>query len=210
MQLKILQLKPGRAIKSVSDYPEQPLKKLLKDLLNTKYIFFAVLLALIFGLAGCEPEENESMPNRPPLTLRYQTSAEAMYTDIRVENGRLSYTFFEDTDNRCAQWFKSTPCWSEADLQTRERQLTVEELDKLYALAEKMHRAPLNKEVYGETNLRKRAYTETLTVGYSKDVPQQLRYRSSPQAGPKPEVFAELENVLLEYAAEMKSAGKGK
>ncbi len=164
-------------------------------------IYSALLIVIIVtGLTGCDPQETESMPHRPPLALDYRTSAEAMYTAIRVENERLSYTFFNDSDHRCAQWFKSTPCWTENDLETRERMLTDSELAALYALVEHLRVEPLQGDTFGEKNLRKRAYTETLTIHYGQ-VQQQLRYRSSPQAEPKPGRFAALENRLRELAA---------
>lgn len=176
------------------------MRGLLPTTLKLSVFFYLVLLVSVSGLTGCQPQETETMQNRPPLTLRYQTSAEVMYTDIRVENGRLMYTFFNDPDNRCAQWFKSTPCWTEDDLQTRERELTEPELAALYALVAQLQAEPLKGDSFGETNLRKRAYTETLTINYDQ-TQQQLRYRSSPQAEPKPALFAELESKLRGYAA---------
>ncbi len=68
---------------------------------------YMTLLALVLGLTGCQPQESEQMLNKTSLMLRYQASAEAAFTDIRVENQVLSYTFFRDKSNRCAQWFKS-------------------------------------------------------------------------------------------------------
>ena len=165
-------------------------------------IFYSVLLALVLVITGCQPQENDQVSNNTSLTLRYQVSAEAMFTDIRVENGVLSYTFFVDKDNRCTQWFKSTPCWTTDDLETVARDLEAAELEKLLSLIERSGVMMLKGDTFGETSLRRRAYTETLTVNVN-GVERVLRYRSTPDAEGKPEAFILLEGVLRDYANEL-------
>lgn len=160
---------------------------------------YTALLILVLAMAGCQPQESNPVPNNTPLTLRYQASAEAMFTDIRVEDGVLSYTFFTDTDNRCAQWFKSTPCWTTDDLETLERVLEPDELEKLQTLVDSSGVLTLKGDTFGETNLRSRAYTETLTVNLD-GAERVLFYRSTPEAKRKPAAFTLVENTLRDYA----------
>lgn len=162
-------------------------------------IFYSALLALVLVITACQPQESDQVSNNMPLTLRYQVSAEAMFTDIRVENGVLSYTFFTDKDSHCAQWFKSTPCWTTDDLETVEHALKSVELEKLADLVDSSGVMALEGDAFGETNLRRRAYTETLTVNWG-GAERVLRYRSTPEAEGKPAAFTVLENTLRDYA----------
>ncbi len=170
-------------------------------------IFYSGLLALVLVVTGCQPQESGQVSDSMPLKLRYQVSAEAMFTDIRVENGVLAYTFFTDKDNRCAQWFKSTPCWTTDDLETVTRDLEVVELEKLWGLVNSSGVLVLKGDTFGETNLRKRAYTETLTVNVD-GAERVLRYRSTPEAEEKPGAFILLEGVLRDYANKLLSGKK--
>lgn len=163
-------------------------------------LFYTALLMLMIGLSGCEPQEHHAVTSNKALNLRYQASAEAMFTDIQVVEGVLSYTFFVDTDNRCAQWFKSTPCWTTDDLETVTRPLDSAELDKLSGVVEQSGVMSLTGDQFGETNLRRRAYTETLTV-VLEDAERVLRYRSTPDAEEKPAAFAVLEKALRDHAS---------
>ncbi len=139
------------------------------------------------------------MFNKTSLMLRYQASAEAVFTDIRVEDQVLSYTFFRDKDNRCAQWFKSTPCWTTDDLKTVTRDLDATELEALAAMVDSSGILTLKGDDFGESDLRRRAYTETLTVNLN-GAERVLRYRSTPEAEGKPKAFSSLEKVLRDYA----------
>ncbi len=57
----------------------------------------------------------------------------------------------------------------------------------------------LKGDDFGESDLRRRAYTETLTVNLG-GAERVLRYRSTPEAEEKPEAFSLLEKVLRDYA----------
>ncbi|MEZ5478075.1 MAG: hypothetical protein R3E95_11515 [Thiolinea sp.] len=156
-----------------------------------------ITLALC-GLSACDPRET-TMPT-PDFLLRYQTSAEASYTDIRIEHGQLTHTFFTDRNHRCAQWFQSSPCWNQNDLQTLSRPLTEAELQTLWTDIQSSGVLEL-EEQYGESNPRSRAYTETLRVRTAADEPEQvIRYRSTPSAAAKPAAFAQLETSLQALA----------
>lgn len=137
------------------------------------------------------------MKDQPKLSLRYQTSSETSYTDLDLQGNVLTYTYFIDEDNRCAQWFKSTPCWTEADLKTRTVTLGEHEIEALSALVRHSGYFDLTENEFGETNKRERAYTETLTVKHG-DQERVIRYRSSLASAKKPGAFAQLEQALRE------------
>lgn len=136
------------------------------------------------------------------FSLRFRATGESFYTEITLANGILSYTYFEDTDGRCAQWVKSTPCWQEEDLKTISLALRPEDLDNLYAVIKESGALTLKRDTFGGAKAGQRHYRQTLDImldGKEK----QLVYQSFPGSSPKPEAFARLETVLLEYARDL-------
>lgn len=136
------------------------------------------------------------------FSLRFRATGESFYTEITLANGILSYTYFEDTDGRCAQWVKSTPCWQDSDLKTISLALRPEDLDNLYAVIKESGALALKRDTFGGAKAGQRHYPQTLDImldGKEK----QLVYQSFPGSSPKPEAFARLETVLLEYARDL-------
>lgn len=156
------------------------------------------ILSLI--LTACEHS-----PMEKDLTLHYFTSSESTYTDIKLEQGQLTYTYFEDTDQRCAQWFKSSPCWTTADLKTVTAPLDAEtaaELHKLVTAQPLIAQAPAALTA-AEPQPAERAYHEKLAIRLGSHE-QQLSYRSRPDAPPKPEAFQHIEQLLQTAAEKLK------
>lgn len=172
-----------------------------------KYLQFVggfTILGLI--LAACE-----RLPMEKDLTLHYFTSSESTYTDIKLEHGQLTYTYFEDTDQRCAQWFKSSPCWTAADLKTVTAPLDAEteaELRQLVSAQPLMDQAPATLTAAAQQSAE-RAYHEKLTISLGNHE-QQLSYRSRPDAPPKPESFQQIEQLLQNAAEKLKPAVNSK
>lgn len=136
------------------------------------------------------------------FSLRFRATGESFYTEITLANGILSYTYFEDTNGRCAQWVKSTPCWQEEDLKTISLALRPEDLDNLYAVIKESGALTLKRDTFGGAKAGQRHYRQTLDImldGKEK----QLVYQSFPGSSPKPEAFARLETFLLEYARDL-------
>lgn len=136
------------------------------------------------------------------FSLRFLATGESFYTEIALANGILSYTYFEDTTGRCAQWVKSTPCWQAEDLKTISLALRPEDLDNLYAVIKESGALTLKRDTFGGAKAGQRHYRQTLDImldGKEK----QLIYQSFPGSSPKPEAFARLETVLLEYARDL-------
>lgn len=170
------------------------------------------------ALVTPEPETMPTPPEKPntlkipnlaqqtlpgnEFSLRFLATGESFYTEITLANGILSYTYFEDTDGRCAQWVKSTPCWQAEDLKTISLALRPEDLDNLYAVIKESGALTLKRDTFGGAKAGQRHYRQTLDImldGKEK----QLVYQSFPGASPKPEAFARLETVLLEYARDL-------
>lgn len=150
----------------------------------------------------------EHLPMEEDLALHYATSSETSYTDIKIEQGQLAYTYFEDTDNRCAQWFKSTPCWTQADLKTVTAPLDVETETALRHWISEQKRPeaapPIELQAAQAPSSLERAYSEKLTIRLGQHE-QQLVYLSRPDAPPKPESFQQIEQLLHTAAEKLKT-----
>ncbi|PID49461.1 MAG: hypothetical protein CR991_06880 [Proteobacteria bacterium] len=146
-------------------------------------------------LTACDTQENRLKTPLPELYLHFSTNGESYYTDIKLENGQLTYTYFQDAENRCAQWFKSEPCWSQEDLTTLSTQLSSEEQAQLSELIQNSGILQLVDDHSGENRKGQRAYTEKLDVKLASEE-RHFRHHSSPNAAPKPEAFALLEKAL--------------
>lgn len=148
----------------------------------------------------------ERLPMNEELALHYFTSSESSYTDIKLERGQLTYTYFEDTDNRCAQWFKSTPCWTLADLKTVTAPLDAETETALRQLVSEQKQLELaTTEPVAAQPSTERVYSEKLDIRLGTAA-QQLVYRSRPDAPPKPESFQKIERLLQTAADKLKIA----
>lgn len=134
--------------------------------------------------------------------LRFLATGESFYTEIKLENGILSYTYFEDTDNRCAQWIQSAPCWRDSDLKTISMALKDEDLDNLYSVAKDSGVLKLSREAYGGARQGQRYYAQRLEVGLDGKR-KTVVYQHFPGAAQKPEAFARLETALVEYARDL-------
>lgn len=166
-------------------------------LLSTTLSFTIVALLL----TACERLSMEE-----DLTLHYFTSTEGSYTDIKLEQGQLTYTYFEDTENRCAQWFKSMPCWTQADLKTISAPLDAETETALRnVLNEKklMEATPTALQTTQGQASPERAYSEKLDIRLGQNE-QQLVYLSRPDAPPKSESFQQIEQLLQTAAQKLK------
>ncbi|MFI0400241.1 MAG: hypothetical protein ACH34X_14215 [Thiolinea sp.] len=167
-----------------------------------KYLQPTLSLTLVaLSLTACE-----RLPMNEELALHYFTSTESSYTDIKLEQGQLTYTYFEDTENRCAQWFKSTPCWTQADLKTVTAPVdaaTETELRKLVTEQQLMDKAPATLTA-AEPQPAERSYNEKLDIRLGTNE-QQLTYHSRPDAPPKPEVFQQIEQILQTTAEKIKT-----
>ncbi|MFZ1389310.1 MAG: hypothetical protein WBP46_17145 [Thiolinea sp.] len=159
------------------------------------------LTLVALALTACE-----RLPMDEELALHYFTSTESSYTDIKLEQGQLTYTYFEDTENRCAQWFKSTPCWTHEDLKTVTASVdaaTETELRKLVTEQQLMDKAPVALTA-AEPQPAERSYNEKLDIRLGTNE-QQLTYHSRPDAPPKPEAFQQIEQLLQTTAEKIKT-----
>jgi hypothetical protein len=136
------------------------------------------------------------------LYLRFLATGESFYTEIRLANGILSYTYFEDDENRCAQWVKNTPCWQQSDLKTISMALPDEDLDNLYTLVKESGILKLQRDTFGGARQGQRHYAQKIEAGLDGKE-KTITYQSFPGASKKPEAFARVETALLEYARDL-------
>ncbi len=136
------------------------------------------------------------------LYLRFLATGESFYTEIKVEQGILTYTYFEDTSGRCQQWIKSTPCWQVQDLKTISAALPNKDLDNLYTLAKQNGILKLTKETLGGAQQGQRFYAQHLEIRIDKQQ-KHFIYQHFPGAAKKPEAFAQIETALVEYARDL-------
>jgi hypothetical protein len=148
------------------------------------------------------PKITQHAPAGSELSLRFLATGESFYTEISLAHGILSYTYFEDTTGRCAQWFKSSPCWQQSDLKTISMALTNEDLDNLHAVVKDSGILTLQRATFGDAKAGQRHYDQRLEVSLDGTT-KKLVYQHFPGASKKPEAFARLETALLAYANDL-------
>jgi len=157
---------------------------------QTSLIKILVLLFVIISV-GCVHQKQIKNEN---LYVSYFTSAEAMYEKIQVTDSKLSHTYFDDKNNKCANWIAQSPCWLDQELTTVERTLSQKEIDELINLINTTHFLELNT-TYGGAKEGQRYYAEVISVkinGQEKTV----TYQSFPEASPPPEAFTTLRKTI--------------
>ena len=155
--------------------------------------WFGALVGLL-ALEGCAAPTPPTAT--PPLAIVYHFTAETTYENIEINQNKLTYTFFADTENKCAHWVAQNPCWTENDLQTKETNLTESEINALASLIRQTDFMKLGN-TYGGAPEGERYYAYTLKVKLG-DEAKEVVYQSFPGAGSKPEAFEKLEHHLHE------------
>lgn len=143
--------------------------------------------------------QQEATDSGTTLYLRFFTSGESFYDEIKLEEGVLSHTYFEDTTNRCAQWVQSRPCWRQEDLKTRSAVLPTADIDNLYAVIGESGILDITETKLGGAKAGQRYYAQHLELRMG-GIEKHLIYQSFPKATPKPEGFLRLETALIAYA----------
>jgi hypothetical protein len=157
-----------------------------------------VWLACLLGLVGCASPN--TTPVTSPLSIVYHLAAEATYKNIEVNQSQLTYTFFEDTQNKCANWVAQSPCWTDNDLQTKQIALSTAEVTTLVNLIRQTDFMKLG-DTYGGAAEGIRYYAYTLKVQLA-DEQKEVIYQSFPGSEAKPEAFEKLEARLRELVQE--------
>lgn len=159
----------------------------------------AVLVVSFLSLAGCSNRTSNSETVQALLHIEYFFATEAAYDRIEIDQNRLTHTYFEDVENRCAQWIAQEPCWAEKDLRTKETDLTDHEISDLIDLIHQTGFMRLEK-TYGGASDEQRFYPYTLMVRLG-DKEREVLYQSYPGSTPMPEEFQHLAEKLHELVA---------
>lgn len=160
----------------------------------------AMIVAVSLSAASlAKPLPRQSEVKEPTDTYaRYFFSAETVYRDIVILNRKIKITYFKDAGKRCAEWREQRPCWTAADLRSREARLTGAELRALRELV-KQSEFLLLENLYGGASAGQRHYTETVKVSLGF-VAKEVKYQSFPEAQPKPAAFVKVSDYLLKLA----------
>ena len=159
-------------------------------------LIFLLLLILI----SCYHTKDNVMEDNKGLYIRYRYTAEVVYQDVVVEDGKLKYTYFEDREGKCAHWIQQSPCWTMSDLGTVEAELSGEEIQKLVDLLDEVKVFEMDS-TYGGAGEGQRFYPYTLEVKEGEKE-KRIVYQSFPGEGEMPEGFekilSELKGLLKE------------
>ena len=177
------------------------ISKRLKTKLKQGYgqVMVKLLALLSLGLCflpACAPPPPALPTPQASLSVSYLFTAEATYNKIEVNQAKLSYTYFEDPEGKCAQWVEQSPCWTEQELRTREARLSDGDLADLIALIQQTNFMRLSN-TYGGAASAQRYYRHTLQVKLDA-VEKTVVYQSFPEAEPMPEGMSMLIDRLHE------------
>ena len=139
--------------------------------------------------------------SRPHLYVKYHYTAEATYQDIEISRSELIYTYFpkEIAKEKCANWIKQSPCWTEEDLRTSQVSLSEDEIDDLVSLIRKTGFMDL-ESTYGGADESQRYYAHGITVKIGEKE-KAVVYQSCPDASPMPDAFEKLMDKLFELVS---------
>lgn len=147
---------------------------------------FAVCITTALILLGCSMQK-ESTPasQQPDLSIVYLFTAEATYDRIEINQNKLIYTYFDDVDNKAANWIRQEPVWTQNDLKTKETTLAENQLEDLIELIHQTNLMQL-KNTYGGASSDQRYYPYSLSVSLGKEK-KKVIYQSFPDAEPMPD-----------------------
>jgi hypothetical protein len=164
---------------------------------KTTLLLLALIAAVVLIGVMRVPHQSMTPQADSSMMLRYHFDAEAVYRDIEIEDSTLTYTFFEDTQNKCARWIAQMPCWTKEDLQTVHAPLTAAELHTLRDLIEETHFMNL-EDTYGNAgqNPGARYYSTVFTVEFGT-AEKTVTYESFLNGEPMPSALQQMEAYLL-------------
>ena len=149
-------------------------------------------------LAMCSSQPPIMPTPQPALTITYLFTTEATYTRIEVNQDTLSYTFFDDENNACAQWIRQEPCWTQHDLKTEQVSLSESDIQALVALIQQETFMELSATC-GNAPPGQRYYPYRLEVKLG-ETEKEVVYQSFPEAPPMPDAMAKIIEKLEELA----------
>lgn len=149
-----------------------------------------ILYIAVFLFSACTPQQPPSPISQPGVSITYLFTAEAAFDKIEVNQGKLSYTYFDDVNDKCAQWVNQKPCWTEQDLRTKEADLLEGDINGLITLI-RQTKFMEQTDSYGGASSEQRAYPHHLKVKLG-EVEKEVVYQSFPAAQPMPEAMKKL------------------
>lgn len=151
-------------------------------------LIFVLIILGIWNILGCTMKQQE------PLFINYFYTDEFTHQKISIEQSKLIYTYFKDTEGKCASWIAQYPCWEDKDLKTKETMLSKKEINELINLIEQTDFMNF-EDTYGGTGYyRSYPYELSIKIGEKK---KKVIYQSSHDSPPMPEAFEKLKDKLF-------------
>jgi hypothetical protein len=162
-------------------------------------------IGLCAFFSACTALTSPSPTPDPGLSISYLFATETTFVNIEVKQGVLSYTRFEDAQDRCARWIEQRPCWTDDDLKTAAFVLSAIDAQDLQNLVEQTHFMNLSpaEQVVPEGQ---RFYPYSLRVELGTQTTE-IVYPSYPDAPSMPEAMSRL-ITFLEKLAEQRYQGQ--
>lgn len=163
-------------------------------------IYAAFIAILVFGailISGCVQQTTSN-----EFSIGYHFTAEVSYFDAQINGSKLVYTFVypEDIKDRCGQWTRQEPCWTQNDLKTGEARLTETEISGLVNTIREMKVMELD-DYYGPENQAARCYPYILSIKLDSSE-KQITYCSSPDGPSAPESFKKVGEMIKEIVSQ--------
>lgn len=155
-------------------------------------IFLLVIMSTIF-VVGCVQQSS----NQSPLSISYHYTTEGNSYNAQIDDLKITFTHtdYEKIKDRCAQWIKQSPCWTEEDLITEEAHLTSQEITDLKNLIEETKIMQL-EDYYGPSQ-GERCYPYILKIDE-----KEINYCSRPEGPSQPEAFSKVTEKIQEIVTQ--------
>jgi len=149
----------------------------------------------VFSLTACLSHKNgPSDTHKPELFITYLFTAETIFEKIEINQNRLSYTYFEDSNNKCSRWFYQYPCWTEKDLKKKEAILANSDINDLISLILQTKFMEL-ANIYSNAPPEQRSYPYIVKVKL-QEMTREVIYQSFKNDQSMPEAMEKLIEML--------------
>jgi hypothetical protein len=154
---------------------------------------FGIIAIIIISLISIGVTAQKSTNQSKKLLVKYHYTTEVSYYDVQIDGTKIIYTKTDDEKikERCAQWIKQSPCWTQQDLITKEAELTSKEIADFKKFIETSKVKQL-KNYYGPAQ-GERCYSYTLKIDKKEIV-----YCSRPNGPSEPEAFTKVVEKIKE------------
>ena len=151
---------------------------------------------------------NNTTSEYSSFQLYYYSSAEVASEKIQIDGNKLTHEYLDTNKvaEKCVNWVKQSPCWTEEDLIKKSKRLTLTEMNSLYETIIQYSFFDLN-EYYGPTNedgtkANARCYSHELNISFKTNEKDTIFCDRPvpPESGPMPTPFRKVLEKIQELA----------